>query len=193
MRYTLLHVESVLWTQHIQHRLIHFFLQCRDWGICQRWGCLHCPEWFWRDQWQSDGALDYDQCLQNCLCIQSDGCHPMLSIRQTGQKRQGDYFTPNKKIGEQSSIKSKSPFLPYHLLCSMAFTKKNSRWLVKLNIAPPWSINKFAVPFYLLAVFNKLSCVKSAHSSFIDNLQGVQHTVSLPPCLDDGSLSTFSL
>lgn len=63
--------------------------QCGDWGERKRGRRLHCPERLWGDQWQSDGAADHDQRLQDCLSLQGHCCHPLLPICQTRQEGQG--------------------------------------------------------------------------------------------------------
>lgn len=56
---------------------------------CARRRRLHRAEWLWGDQWQSDGAADHDQCLQDRLSLQGHGCHPLLSICAPRQEGQG--------------------------------------------------------------------------------------------------------
>lgn len=50
---------------------------------------LHRAEWLWGDQWQSDGAANHDQCLQDRLSLQGHCCHPLLSICSPRQEGQG--------------------------------------------------------------------------------------------------------
>ena len=69
------------------------FPQCWDWRICSWRGCLHCSKWLWGDQWQLDGAIDYDQCVQDCFGLQSDSRHSLLPLCSTGQKRQGELYS----------------------------------------------------------------------------------------------------
>jgi len=67
------------------------FLQCGNWGIGARRGCVHRAVGIRRDQRQLDGAADHDQCLQNRLSLSCYSCDSLLSICPPRQKRQGRF------------------------------------------------------------------------------------------------------